>query len=74
MRRDMPWRARIIQHLPGTLLAENFEGITFIPAPGNPRRGTVWLIADDNLSMFQRSLLVRFDWGDQTSRPASPPL
>jgi hypothetical protein len=68
IRRDMPWRARIIQHLPGSLLAENFEGITFIPAPDNPRRGAVWLIADDNLSMFQRSLLVRFDWAGQASR------
>jgi hypothetical protein len=68
IRRDMPWRARIIQRLPGTLLAENFEGITFIPAPGDPQRGTIWLIADDNLSIFQRSLLVRFDWGSQTAR------
>lgn len=74
IRPDDVWQARIVQHLPEPLLAENFEGIAFTPDPANPQRGAVWLIADDNMSVFQRSLLARFDWGGQTSRPASPPL
>lgn len=56
------WHAAIIQRLPVPRLAENFEGIAFVPDPANPQRGTVWLIADDNLSVFQRSLLLRFAW------------
>lgn len=56
------WRARIIQRLNGGIFADNFEGIAFVPAAGDPARGAIWVIADDNFSVFQRSLLVRFDW------------
>ena len=66
---DKPWRARIIQRLSGGVFADNFEGIAFVPAAENPARGAVWLVSDDNFSIFQRSLLVRFDW---SGRPAQP--
>lgn len=56
------WRARIVQRLDGPVLGENFEGIAFVPSPGDATRGDLWLIADDNFSVFQRSLLVRFAW------------
>lgn len=56
------WRARIIQRLQGGIFADNFEGIAFIPSADDPAKGAVWLISDDNLSAFQKSLLVRFDW------------
>jgi hypothetical protein len=56
------WEGRVIQRLSGGILADNFEGIAFVPDPADPARGAVWLIADDNFSLFQRSLLVRFDW------------
>lgn len=56
------WRGEIIQRLSGAVFGDNFEGIAFVPVPGDPARGAVWLIADDNFSVFQRSLLVRFDW------------
>lgn len=58
------WEGRIIQRLEGGMFADNFEGIAFIPAPGEPARGSVWLIVDDNFSVFQRSLMVRFEWPD----------
>lgn len=56
------WEGRVIQRLTGGVFADNFEGIAFVPDPADPARGAVWLIADDNFSLFQRNLLVRFDW------------
>ena len=56
------WRARIIQRLDGGVFADNFEGIAFIPSAEDSAKGAVWLISDDNLSAFQKSLLVRFAW------------
>ena len=46
----------------GGVFADNFEGIAFVPDASNPSRGAVWVIADDNFSVFQRSVLARFDW------------
>jgi hypothetical protein len=60
--RGAVWRARIIQRLSGKVFGDNFEGIAFVPSAEDPARGAIWLIADDNFSVFQRSLLVRFDW------------
>lgn len=54
------WRGEIIQRLEGKGFGENFEGIGFVPDPNNPQKGTVWVVADDNFSVFQRSLLLRF--------------
>jgi len=62
IRAGEPWRATVIQRLTGGVYADNFEGIAFVPEAENPARGAVWLIADDNFSVFQRSLLVRFSW------------
>jgi hypothetical protein len=56
------WRARVIRRMQGGILADNFEGIAFVPSPAEPARGNIWVITDDNMSVFQRSLLVRFDW------------
>ena len=62
IRAGQPWRARVIQRMAGGIFADNFEGIAFVPSPEDPARGAVWVITDDNLSVFQRSLLIRFDW------------
>jgi hypothetical protein len=62
IRSGKPWRARVIQRLTGGIFADNFEGIAFVPSPDNPASGSIWLISDDNFSVFQRNLLVRFDW------------
>ena len=69
IRAGKPWRARIIERLQGGVFADNFEGIAFVPDAADPARGAVWVIADDNFSAFQRSLLLRFDWS-QTAIPA----
>jgi len=62
IRAGRPWLARVIQRMERGIFADNFEGIAFVPSPDDPARGAVWVIADDNLSVFQRSLLIRFDW------------
>jgi hypothetical protein len=70
IRPQAAWRARVIQRLAGGILAENFEGIAYLRSAGDPARGSLWLIADDNFSTFQRSLLVRFDWPPGGEAPA----
>lgn len=67
IRPGKPWRARIIQRLAGGVFADNFEGIAYVPSASDPARGAVWVIADDNFSAFQRTLLVRFAWDAQTA-------
>lgn len=71
------WPVRVIARLEGGIFADNFEGLAFVPSPQDPARGSLWVVSDDNFSIFQRSLLVRFDFGPpsvaQTSRPTSPP-
>ncbi len=56
------WDALIVERLEGGVFADNFEGIAYVPSREDPAKGSIWLIVDDNLSIFQRSLLVRFDW------------
>ncbi|MFU7527032.1 esterase-like activity of phytase family protein [Qipengyuania sp. ASV99] len=58
------WSGEIIAQLSGPVLGENFEGIAYVAG-----ESAIYLIADDNLSMFQRSLLLRLGW-----RAANSPL
>lgn len=62
IRAGKTWQARIIERLDGGIFADNFEGIAFVASLGDSARGGIWVITDDNMSVFQRSLLVRFDW------------
>lgn len=68
IREGAVWQARIIERLEGGIFADNFEGIAYVPSAGDPMRGDVWVITDDNFSIFQRSLLVKFDWPAEGSR------
>lgn len=72
IRSGQKWRAQVIQRLSGPTYGENFEGISFVPDPADPARGSIWLIADDNFSVFQRSLLLRFAWDDEAAVTAPP--
>lgn len=56
------WQGRVIQRMTGGIFADNFEGLAFVPSATDPARGSIWVISDDNMSIFQRSLLLRFDW------------
>ncbi|BDI59865.1 esterase-like activity of phytase family protein [Qipengyuania nanhaisediminis] len=51
------WHASLALDLSGLVPRDNYEGITVV-AQG-PGELAVWVIADDNMSVFQRSLLVR---------------
>ncbi len=60
------WRGEVIARLTAPLFAENFEGIAYRGADehdgkgeGEGGGGALYLIADDNFSTFQRTLLVR---------------
>lgn len=65
-------QGRIIERLEAGILADNFEGIAYVPAPGDPVRGSLWLISDNNFSVFQRSLLIRFDWPGDAGVTVAP--
>ena len=43
------------------LTVDNFEGVDFVPRPDGGYR--IYLLADDNFSASQRTLLLAFDWG-----------
>ena len=63
---ENPWTGEMIAQIGGPDLEENFEGITAIEqADGS---ADLYLIADDNLSAFQETLMLRLNW-----RPAVEP-
>lgn len=49
------WKAREVARIASSLPVDNFEGLAVVPADHG--RLTVWLISDDNLSNFQRTIL-----------------
>jgi hypothetical protein len=65
------WRGRMIQRLDGGIFADNFEGIAYVPSPEHPTMGSIWLVSDNNFSVFQRSLLLRFALPGQQTAPAN---
>jgi len=71
IRAGLAWTARVIQRLNGGVFADNFEGIAFVPSADDAASGTIWVIADNNFSGFQRNMLVRFAW-DDLAAPDSP--
>lgn len=61
------WSGAIIARFGLPNMAENFEGIAFVSKPktevaNGDQSGALFLIADDNQSTFQRSLLARLSW------------
>lgn len=57
------WQPERVIALPEAVLQEDYEGLAVEPgAPGTLR---LWLTSDDNLSGFQRTLLVALDWRGQ---------
>lgn len=54
---EKPWAPRIALDLAGIVPRENYEGIALREEKDG--RVAVWLIADDNLAWFQRTLVVK---------------
>ncbi len=65
------WAPEISLDLAGVLPRENYEGLAIRPREDGTL--TVWLISDDNMSAFQRTLLVKlsFDPAWSPEPPAS---
>ncbi len=55
-----PWDWRLLAELDSPLPRENYEGLTIAPAEDGG--ATIWLIADDNRSPMQRTLLLKLHW------------
>ena len=69
---DSVWTGEIVARFAGDVFGENFEGIAYLPGAdggADGGEGAIWLVADDNLSMFQRNLLVRLRWKSGTPAP-----
>lgn len=69
-RRDIAPRRRVsgrpIAHFQAPLLHDNFEGIAIVP---DARGVGLWILSDDNQSVFQQSLLLKFHIADAAPRP-----
>lgn len=56
---DRPWQPQLVARLDGLLPSENYEAIAVEPDGDSL---VLWLISDDNLATFQRTLLARLRW------------
>ncbi|MEL7447430.1 MAG: esterase-like activity of phytase family protein [Pseudomonadota bacterium] len=56
------WTGEVVMELSDPALFDNFEGIEFVPDEAGSDSGSVYLISDDNVSAFQRTLMLRFAW------------
>ncbi|MEP2735329.1 MAG: esterase-like activity of phytase family protein [Erythrobacter sp.] len=64
------WRGEMIATIAGPDLDENFEGIANIPQ--NDGSLDLYLIADDNLSAFQETLMLRLNWKPKSAPKSAP--
>lgn len=65
------WRPRVLLDLTRVLPPENYEGMALHPLPGGGAE--IWLIADDNASAFQRTLLAKLIYRpNERAREAVP--
>jgi hypothetical protein len=62
------WRSRTLATIAEPLVGENFEAMAIEPAGDTMR---IWIASDDNLAVWQRTLLLRLDWANWR-RGASP--
>ena len=72
IRRGAAWHARAIAEFAPPLLHDNFEGLAVEDAPAAANRApAVWMISDDNLLRWQRTLLLRLELPRATTPPAA---
>ncbi len=68
------WRGRLLARLEPPLPMDNFEGMALTREADDARY--VWLISDDNMMRYQRTLLLKLRWEPQKQkargRPAHP--
>ena len=56
-----PWRVRLFARLDEALPPENYEALV-VEAEAGTDSLVLWLMSDDNLATFQRTLLVKLRW------------
>ena len=56
------WQARTIARFERPQIAENFEGLAVEPQVDPAAPVAIWMVSDDNLAGWQRTLLVRLLW------------
>ena len=61
IKRGKRWRSRSLGVLAPPLVNENFEGLAIEPGtgPATGRDAVIWIVSDDNMSGWQRTLLLR---------------
>jgi len=64
------WRSRTIARLERPGISENFEAIAVEPSAGAGGDLAIWIVADDNQTDLQQSLLVRLVWREPAATPA----
>lgn len=57
------WSGRVIAAITPPLPADNYEGLSYWPRDDGQL--DLWLISDDNLASFQRTLLLQMRWNPQ---------
>ena len=59
IRAGQRWPATLLANLAAPLPSDNYEGLAVVPDSAGT---TLWLISDDNDSLFQRTLLLKLRW------------
>lgn len=65
------WAPTVLGRLEPPVPSDNYEGLAIVPEPGGG--ATVWAISDDNVSVFQRTLLLKLRWEPQTTKARGSP-
>jgi hypothetical protein len=59
------WHSRTLGVIARPLVSENFEAMLIEPAGDTMR---IWIASDDNVAVWQRTLLLRLDWANWRQR------
>ena len=62
IRARQPWQSRTIAKFERPQIAENFEGLAIEPRRSPTDPIAIWMVSDDNLAAWQRTLLLRLLW------------
>jgi len=65
-----PWPWEELATIHGNLPRENYEGLAIAPDEAGV---TMWLISDDNSTLFQRTVLLELRWQIPPPKPAGRP-
>ena len=69
IRADRPWHSRTIATFTRPYLSENFEGLALdVGADANAPRPSVWMVSDDNIANWQRTVLLKISLPDGVMR------